>query len=230
MRIGRQPVGQQLQELARAGPGPAAAASGAAGRASSARGSRRTPRRSPRRRTAAGPARRPRSASVRSARTSIMLARSTACRHGLGRTSANAVSMTQQRAVADQQVRRLDVAVGQADLPHPADDGSPWSMTPSSISASPISLGAVEELGDQQVLPLRGDLDDPERLRRPAAPRRTSGAARSPRTGPAGARCGTAARPPAGRTAACGRACTSGRSARAWPRRACRTRRCPDRP
>ena len=33
-------------------------------------------------------------------------------------------------------------------------------MTASSTSASPSSRGAVEELGDQQVLPLRGELDE----------------------------------------------------------------------
>ena len=87
-------------------------------------------------------------------------------------------------------------------------------------------VGAVEELGDEQVLALRRQLDDAVRLAPSGCRRRAAGAARSPRTGPAGAPTGTGARPPGGRTGSCGRACTSGRRARGSSRRAWRTGRC----
>ena len=46
---------------------------------------------------------------------------------------------------------------------------SPWSISDSSTVDVADLAGAGEELGDQQVLPLRGDLDDPVRLAGPAA-------------------------------------------------------------
>ena len=51
-----------------------------------------------------------------------MLARSTACRHGDGRTWANADVDEQDVTVADEQVRRLDVAVGEPGVPELAHD------------------------------------------------------------------------------------------------------------
>ena len=62
-----------------------------------------------------------RSASVRTASTSIMLARSTAWRHGDGRTCANATSMSDEVPVAHEQVRGLDVAVREPRVPELAD-------------------------------------------------------------------------------------------------------------
>jgi hypothetical protein len=67
----------------------------------------------------------------------------------------------QQPVVADQQVGRLDVAVGQAGVPQLADD--PQAVVDDLV----VDLGlaqlgrAVEELGDQQVLTLGGQLHDP---------------------------------------------------------------------
>ena len=93
-----------------------------------------------------------------------MLARSTACRHGLGRTSAKAESMT--NSVPSRTIRLAGLmsrwAMPISHIRRTTD--SPWSMIASSISASPTSFGAGDELGDQQVLALRGDLDDPERV------------------------------------------------------------------
>ena len=68
-----------------------------------------------------------------------MFARSTACRHGLGRTSANAVSMT--NSVPSRTIRFAGLMSRWArPISHiRRTTASPWSMTPSSISASPIS-------------------------------------------------------------------------------------------
>jgi hypothetical protein len=66
----------------------------------------------------------------------------------------------QQLPVADHQVARLDVAVGDPRVPQRADQLQPL------VDHLVVDVGAadfhraVEELGDQQVLPLRGDLDD----------------------------------------------------------------------
>ena len=103
---------------------------------------------------------------------------------------------------------------------------SPSSMISSLTSASPISRRAVEELGQQQVLARRRELDDPVRLRGGDARSRASPAACSPRTPRAGRPTGTALRPRAGRRGACARACTSGRRARGSSRRASRRGRC----
>jgi hypothetical protein len=71
----------------------------------------------------------------------------------------------QQAAVADQQVGRLDVAVGQPGLPEPADD------LEAVVDDALVDLGlaqldrAVEELGDQQVLAFGGELDHAVGLR-----------------------------------------------------------------
>ena len=94
-----------------------------------------------------------------------MLARSTACRHGLGRTSRERGVDEDQATVADEQVGRLDVAVGQPDLPHPADDGQPL-VDDRVVHLGLADLGgAGDEVGHQQVLPLGGDLHDAERAR-----------------------------------------------------------------
>jgi hypothetical protein len=67
----------------------------------------------------------------------------------------------QQPAVADQQVGRLDVAVGQPGVPQPADHRQ------ATIDHVLVDLGltqldrAGEELGDQQVLAVGGELDEP---------------------------------------------------------------------
>jgi len=72
-----------------------------------------------------------------------------------------ATSMSSMRAVANQQVGRLDVAVGQAGLPQPPDD-SQAVVNDALVDLGLAQLGgAVEELGDQQVLPLRGELHEP---------------------------------------------------------------------
>ena len=53
-----------------------------------------------------------------------MFARSTAWRHGDGRTCTKNDVDQQHVAVADEQVGRLDVAVGEAGVPQPADDAA----------------------------------------------------------------------------------------------------------
>ena len=89
-----------------------------------------------------------------------MLARSTAWRQGRAEFGEGHVDQ-QQVAVADQQVGRLDVAVGQAGVPQLADDAQ------AVVDHALVDLGLAqlggpgEELGDQQVLPLRGQLHDP---------------------------------------------------------------------
>ena len=142
-----------------------------------------------------------------------MLARSTAWRHGDGRTCTKARSIRYDLAVADQQVRGLDVAMGEAGVPQPADEQPGLRRSPVVVDRrrSPISFAAVEELGDQQVLALGGDLDDAV-----GGGGRDAGVAqepqrRSPRTRPAGGPIGTAPRPRARRRGSSGRACTSGR-------------------
>ena len=89
-----------------------------------------------------------------------MLARSTACRHGLGRACTKATSISRRRLVADQQVGRLDVAASL--VPQLADD--PQAVVDHlGVDLGLAELGgAGEELGDQQVLPLGSELDEPE--------------------------------------------------------------------
>ena len=94
-----------------------------------------------------------------------MLPRSTACRHGLGRTSANAESISSSRPSRTSRFAGL-----MSRWARPASHSCrticrPWSISASSTSTSPTSWASGEELGDQQVLPLRGDLDEPVRLR-----------------------------------------------------------------
>ena len=94
-----------------------------------------------------------------------MLARSTACRHGDGRTWAKATSMTHEVAVVDEQVGRLDVAVGEPGVPEPADERQAL-VDDLVVDLGVADLdGAVEELGDEQVLALGRQLDDAERRR-----------------------------------------------------------------
>ena len=94
-----------------------------------------------------------------------MLARSTACRQGLGPGLHEGDVDQQQAAVADQQVGRLDVAVGQAGVPQPPDD--PQAVVDHAIGDLGLAQlhRPVEELGDQQVLPFGGELHEPERGR-----------------------------------------------------------------
>ena len=90
-----------------------------------------------------------------------MLARSTAWRQGVGAELNEGDVDQQQPAVADQQVGRLDVAVGQPGVPQLADDAQPV-VDHLVVDLGLAQLGgAGEELGDQQVLPLRGQLHDP---------------------------------------------------------------------
>ena len=94
-----------------------------------------------------------------------MLARSTAWRQGLGRAWTKATSISMHAALADQQVGRLDVAVGQPGVPQLADDAEPV-VDHLLVDLGLAELGgAGEELGDQQVLPLGGQLHEPERGR-----------------------------------------------------------------
>ena len=152
-----------------------------------------------------------------------MLARSTACRHGrrvdLGEEDVD----QQQVTVADEQVGRLDVAVGQPGVPQLPDEGEAVVDDPVVDVGLAEFDRAVEELGDQQILPLGGELRESIGSRRGQPGQRASCAACSPPAAPAVARCGRASRPPAGRTAARGRACTSGRPAGGCGHRACRT-------
>ena len=69
-------------------------------------------------------------------------------------------------AVADQQVGRLDVAVGQAGVPQLADDAE--ALVDDRLVHLGLAelLGLVEELEGDQVLALGGELDDPVGPRR----------------------------------------------------------------
>ena len=83
------------------------------------------------------------------------------CRAHLGEGDVD----QQQAAVTDQQVGRLDVAVGQSSVPHLANDQQPV------VDDLLVDRGVAqlrrpgEELGDQQVLPVRGELDEAVRRR-----------------------------------------------------------------
>ena len=132
-------------------------------------------------------------------------------------------------AVLDQQVGRLDVAVGEPGVPQPAHEREAL-VDDLVVDLGVADLdGAVEELGDEQVLALGRQLDDAER-----GGRRDAGVAHHPQRvvlvldEPAHAS-GTAPRPRAARTGSCGRSCTSGRRGRGSSRRASRTRTCRDR-
>ena len=67
-------------------------------------------------------------------------------------------------AVADEQVRRLDVAVGEAGVPQSPDDAQ--AIVDDRLVDGDLAdlLGVVEELSDDEVFPLGRDGDDPERL------------------------------------------------------------------
>jgi hypothetical protein len=70
----------------------------------------------------------------------------------------------QQAAVPDQQVGRLDVAVGQPGRPQPPDDRQAV-VDHLVVDGGLAQLGGPgEELGDQQVLPFRGQLDEAVRV------------------------------------------------------------------
>ena len=94
-----------------------------------------------------------------------MLARSTACRHGDGRTCTKATSISEHLAVADQQVGGLDVAVGEPGVPELADQQQ--ALVDDVVVDVGVAdlLRAVEELGDEQVLALGRHLDDAVRRR-----------------------------------------------------------------
>ncbi len=94
-----------------------------------------------------------------------MLPRSTACRHGEGWAWAKGDVDQQQLPVADHEVPRLDVAVRDAGVPQLPDQQQPL------VDDVVVDLrladfdGTGEELGDEQVFPLRGDLHGPVRCR-----------------------------------------------------------------
>ena len=69
-------------------------------------------------------------------------------------------------AVADEQVGRLDVAVGQAGVPQLADEQQAV-VDDAVVDLGLAELGGVgDELGDEQVLPLGAELDEPVRAGR----------------------------------------------------------------
>jgi hypothetical protein len=78
-----------------------------------------------------------------------MFPRSTACRHGLGRTSPNAESITSSLALADEQVGRLDVAVRKPGVPHLPDDEQALVDDWTGRRRPRDLLRVVEELGDE---------------------------------------------------------------------------------
>ena len=88
-----------------------------------------------------------------------MLARSTAWRHGVGRTVANAVD-EQHVVVPDQDVGGLDVAVGDPRVPPPPHHAQ--SVVDDLVAYLGVAyfLSAIEELHHDQVLSFRRDLDE----------------------------------------------------------------------
>ena len=91
------------------------------------------------------------------ARHSIMLARSTA-RRAMGQVRLDEGDVDHHHpAVADQQVGRLDVAMGQAGVPQPADD--PEALVDDRLVHLGLAelLGVLEELEGDQVLALGGE-------------------------------------------------------------------------
>ena len=78
----------------------------------------------------------------------------------------------QHLSVADEHVGGLDVAVGEPGLPQLAHDPEPLVDDGVVDLGFPDLLGPFEELGDQEVLPLGGQLDHPEwgRGRDPGVP------------------------------------------------------------
>ena len=155
-----------------------------------------------------------------------MLARSTASRQGDGRTCANATSITTRWPSLDEQVGRLDVAVGEPGVPEPTHERQAL-VDDLIVDLGVADLdGAVEELGDEHVLTLGCQFDDPQRrgCRDAGVAHHPQGVVLVLRRG--GGPTGTVPRPPAGRRGWCGRACTSDRRARGSSRRASRTRRC----
>ncbi len=94
-----------------------------------------------------------------------MLARSTACRHGLGRTSAKAVSMTTSRPSRTSRLAGL-MSRWATPISHIRRTTREALVDDVVVDLGVADLGgAVDELGHQQVLPLRGDLHDAERAR-----------------------------------------------------------------
>ena len=71
-----------------------------------------------------------------------------------------------QVPVLDEEVGRLDVPVGDAGVPQLADESEPFVDDLVVDLGVADLLGAVEELGDEQVLAVGGQLDDAHRSRR----------------------------------------------------------------
>ena len=106
-----------------------------------------------------------RSASVRTARTSIMLARSTAWRHGDGRTCMNATSIRNTLPSCTSRFAGLMSRCASPAVPQLADQQQPFVDDVVVDVGVADLLRAVEELGDEQVLACRRQLDDAVRRR-----------------------------------------------------------------
>ena len=111
-----------------------------------------------------------------------MLARSTAWRHGDGRTCTKNDVDQQHLAVLHEQVGGLDVAVREPGVPELADELQ--ALVDDVVVDVGVAdlLGAVEELGDEQVLALGRHLDDAVRRRGRDADVAQEAQPRSPRT------------------------------------------------
>ena len=163
------------------------------------------------------------SASERRPSTSIMLARSTACRHGEGGPARR-----RRRSACRCPSRTMRLAGLMSRCASPSShmsriSASPWSMTASSISASPIST-APSKNSITIMYSRSGVISTTPYGRRD----RKSGVLHQPQRvvlvlDEAAHRAERASRPPGRRTGSCGRACTSGRPGRGSWRRAWRT-------
>ena len=161
------------------------AAGRAAGSGRSRSGWPRTPRRSRRRRTSEGPLVDHARGRTGSARVSMHVGEvdGLAPRRGPDRGEGHVDE--QHLAVADQEVGGLDVAMGEPTATAAGPRRARCRSTPSSTLASPIRRPR-EELGHEEVLPLRGDLHEPVRwqvgCRRRAYPQQVSSYCTSRRT------------------------------------------------
>ena len=159
-----------------------------------------------------------------------MLARSTAWRHGDGRTCTKNTSI---RSTLPSRTIRLAGLMSR--WARPASHSwrtivSAWSITSSSTSASPISSAPSKNSVTSRYSRSGVISTMPYGRRRSGCRCRAGAGPRSPRTRRGGAPTGTAPRPRAARRGSSGRACTSGRPGRGSSRRASRTGTCRGRP